>query len=244
MSEKLPPNRAIDEDARAHAEADWFAKLDASISTSLKQSSKSLGNTQGAVVAPPVVLLEGSHPALLAPEVLMRHVTKTHGTGRGPGGQNRNKVQTAVLLTHGATGITARASERRSIAENFPVAMRRLRLNLAVLVRCPVPAGEARTAMWMQRCSEQGKHAGLIRVSEHHEDFPAMLATSLDVLWAGGALGGAIESKLDHTLDHKFAATRLVCSATQLVKLWALHPPALVWVNGHRAAKGLRPLLV
>lgn len=217
------------EDARAAAEAAWLSRLDASIAGDAgKQFAKHAGSDRG---APPVVLLEGSHPALLAPDALLRLLTKTNAKSGGPGGQNRNKVQTMVVLTHNATGLTARAGERRSIAENMPAAMRRMRLNLAVVVRCAVAAGEARTAMWRERCSESGKHAGLIRVSPAHEDFPAMLATSLDVLWAS-------------ELDQKLCATRLACTPTQLVKLWAEHMPALLWVNGQRAARGMRELKV
>ncbi len=48
----------------------------------------------------------------------------------GPGGQHRNKTESAVRVTHVPTGVTARASESRSQHRNRIVAMQRLRERL------------------------------------------------------------------------------------------------------------------
>jgi len=57
--------------------------------------------------------------------------------GGGPGGQHRNKTQSAVRLAHRPTGLVATATERRSQLHNRAMALVRLRVRLEALAREP-----------------------------------------------------------------------------------------------------------
>ncbi len=56
----------------------------------------------------------------------------------GPGGQKRNRTDSAVRLRHRPTGVRSEAVESRSQHENRARALRRLRLTLALTARAPV----------------------------------------------------------------------------------------------------------
>ena len=129
-----------------------------------------------------------------------------------------------MRIVHEPTGVEAHAGERRSASENKREAVWRLRLALAIVVRCPVRDGDARSALWESRCT-----GGRIRVSPTHDDYPALLAEALDTLWMGG-------------LEMQPAAARLECSASQLLGLIKDHAPAWVWLNAQRASRGMHPL--
>lgn len=165
----------------------------------------------------------GPHPAALDPRELAKACAIRFTRRSGPGGQNRNKVETAVILTHTPTGLSAEASEQRTQGENREAALLRLRVNLALSIRCAVASFPSE--LWKSRC-----RGGRIVLSPEHVDFPAMLAEALDTLHA-------------HAMDVKTAAAALGCSASQLTKLLKDEPRAMILVNDARARAGLRPLL-
>ena len=69
------------------------------------------------------------------PHVLKRQVIVETYRSSGPGGQRKNKVETAVRLKHPTSGLTVIATEHRSQAENRKLALERLRARLIKLNR-------------------------------------------------------------------------------------------------------------
>ena len=165
------------------------------------------------------------HPAALDPKAIANECDMKFTRRSGPGGQNRNKVETAVILSHRPTGVGAEASERRTQGENLKAATFRLRINLALQVRRPFVMGSQPSVLWNSRC-----RGGRIVISPEHDDFPAILAEALDTLNA-------------HGMDVKAAAEVLDCSATQLTKLLKGESRAMILLNEARTRAGLRPLL-
>jgi hypothetical protein len=175
--------------------------------------------------APSPELFPRPHPATISEEELLGQCTMGKGRSSGPGGQHRNKVETKVMLTHRPTGVMAHASERRSAVENKRVAVFRLRLALATRVRCPVPKGDVRSALWMSRVTPEGK----IVVNALHRDYPALLAEAMDMI---------VSAKY----EPDSAAARLLCTMSQLVKLVGKHAPALQAWNKAREERGKHAL--
>lgn len=160
------------------------------------------------------------HPAALPVDELLKHCDIEKTRRGGPGGQHRNKVETAIVIRHRPTSVSGQAGERRSQHANRQEATFRLRLNLAVGIRTPIETGQVPSKLWQSRC-QQGK----IRVNSEHEDFPGLLAEALDWLARFEFETGA-------------AAEVLQVSGSQLVKFLKKHPPALVWVNQQREILG------
>jgi hypothetical protein len=162
-----------------------------------------------------------AHPAALPGDELVRQCRVERLRRSGPGGQHRNKVETGVRLLHPSTGVTAEAFERRSQGENRRVALRRLRVNLAMEVRFRRSPEGGPSPLWQSRSG-----GGRIDVSASHADFPSLLAEALDFVAAAEG-------------DIAPAAAALGCTASQLLKLLKKEPPALVLVNRWRADRGL-----
>ena len=77
-------------------------------------------------------------------EILKKHVIIETYRSSGPGGQRKNKTETAIRLTHLPSGIRVIATEYRSQAQNRNLAFQRLRecllkLNRPRKKRIPTP---------------------------------------------------------------------------------------------------------
>ncbi len=161
------------------------------------------------------------HPVKLTDEQLLSQSQVQRTRRGGPGGQHRNKVESAIVITHLPTGVVGQASERRSQHANRDVALARLRMNLALAVRADV---EQPSELWKSRISGRK-----IQVSSSRRDFSVIIAELLDFLFASN-------------LEVADAANRLEISSSQLIKLLKQEPSAWEWVMSQREKRGLHRL--
>ena len=163
------------------------------------------------------------HPVELEESQLLAQCTIQRTRRGGPGGQHRNKVESAIVITHEPTGIIGQASERRSQHENRDVAIDRLRLNLALGFRLETDQDRSPSELWRSRVRKQR-----LSLNAKHADFPLILAEALDFIAAFEFDLAAVAKKLD-------------ISTSQLVKLLKSVPAALEGVNRERRARELHP---
>ena len=166
-----------------------------------------------------------THPARIAESDLLRDCQTKTGRRGGPGGQHRNKVETAVVVTHVPTGIAAEANERRSQAENLKVAVWRIRMKLACEIRTEGVVGDVQPSdLWQERLSGRK-----LKINSQHSDYPSLVAEALDAI---AICAG----------DVRAAAEQLGTSQSQLCKLLREHYPALSAMNKIRTTHSLHTL--
>lgn len=162
------------------------------------------------------------HPAALSADKLEQECQLTFRRASGPGGQNRNKVETAVQVTHLPTGLSGQASERRTQGENRQLAIQRLRLVLAIGIRtdtCDV--AQSTVVNYIIK--------GKLAISEQNTDWPPVLAELLNMA-------------AKHQWQLTTVAQSLGTTPSQILKAIAREPAALVYLNSNRISIGLTSL--
>jgi hypothetical protein len=146
----------------------------------------------------------------------------------GPGGQHRNKTESAVRLRHRLTGVTAIGEDSRSQAENKIHAVRRLRAAIALAVREPV-ALDGHAPSPRLAALVAGGTAPLGARTRLTGDYWAAIAELLDLLVAGDLEIAATAQRLGITTG---AMSKLLLHDEQVARV----------VNDLRRARGMRPL--
>jgi hypothetical protein len=145
--------------------------------------------------------------------------------GSGPGGQKRNKTSNAVRLTHLPTNISVICQQTRSQSLNKRLALRQLRLRLAIELREPVDLPMFAPPDWFLEIRTPTR----IVVSHRHPFYAPAIGLVLDLMAATDANPARV-------------AALLGVSTTAILRL--VENAATVWTaaNRLRAHAGQPPL--
>ncbi len=146
-------------------------------------------------------------------EYLLSHCLVDFFKSTGKGGQKKNKTSSAARIVHKASKIEAVSGNRRSQKENRIIALRQLKLNLALHWR-QLPA------------VNHGLDFGM---NEKNVRFPLLVGSLIDSLWENG---------WNPAPTAKFFGT----STAQIVKLLKKHPVLWQYVNQKREQKKMKKL--
>lgn len=146
----------------------------------------------------------------------------------GPGGQHRNKTESAVRARHQATGVSAHADDSRSQHENRARALRRLRANLALEVRAPLALDTHRPGPHLAAMLA----GGVARLGEKTRQTPGFWAAVAELLDVFAATGAEVAASAAHVGLGSAAFARFLTCDPQVLRV----------ANELRSQRGLRPL--
>lgn len=169
----------------------------------------------------------------LTDEELMKECEMTTFKASGPGGQHRNKRESAVRLRHLPTGIISQAVEDRSQHMNRASALKRLRALLAIKVRNSVDMETYTPPIELlqilpSKSTIRGSDCGP-QIGPKNPKFVLGMQALLDVIFA-------VEGSVSE------AAKLLGLSTGALSRLILSDDSLRMAVNELRASKGLKPL--
>jgi hypothetical protein len=167
---------------------------------------------------------------LAADGVLLAQCAVDTYRASGPGGQHRNKTESAVRLRHKPSGLVAHGDESRSQAENKARALKRLREHLALDLRVELPGdpGGWAPSPRLARLIAGGT-APLGERTRQTTEYLAAMAELLDVVAAAGAEVAASAARLGITTG---ATSKLLTHDERVLRA----------VNRMRQQRELRPL--
>jgi len=116
----------------------------------------------------------------LEPAELLEQCREERYRASGPGGQRRNKVETAVRLRHLPSGVVSQAEEARSLAENRKRAVRRLSERIALNCRAPFDLAEPSLPPEFV----EHRRGGSFAINQRNQSYPLVVAIVLDALVA------------------------------------------------------------
>ena len=161
----------------------------------------------------------------LSDEALLAQCAVDTFRASGPGGQKRNKTESAVRLRHQPTGLQSQAFEHRSQHRNRELALQRLRAEIATNIRRPVVLEGYEPPLELQR------------ILPGRRD---QLGANNPAFWTGAQhlfdLFVACGCSVSET------AARLGLSTGQLSRLFTGEPELLRVANALRTERQMRPL--